>query len=188
MTAPDPSPEKDPAKATFRRMRNALSGPAVEWVRTFDQKTKRRQIGVRDVGATLVQPIATIERKCSFDDEELLFNARAFAEASVIMVERAAARIRAQDEQIAALNAEIARLKKPKGPAADAGRLCNDPAFIRFLEEAHDLPAMATKDQVAIRLRSLLSIASRAELDTDDAAAARWSNLKTRFDNWRKGR
>lgn len=75
---------------------------------------------------------------------------------------------------------------KRKNYAAEAEMKCQGRTFRRFLIECHGLPENAEPERTAIRLRTLLRIASRAELNKDPAAAARWISLKQEFERWMK--
>lgn len=70
--------------------------------------------------------------------------------------------------------------------AAEAAIKCGEPAFRVFLEERHGLVRPLTDDKVAARLRSLLGVTSRRELNSDATAAARWKEIRREFDAWRK--
>lgn len=61
--------------------------------------------------------------------------------------------------------------------AQKAGIACNEGAFHKFLE-------VADKDAAANRLRRLCEISSRAELDTNPEAAARFEEIMTRYECW----
>lgn len=70
--------------------------------------------------------------------------------------------------------------------ARDAGIKCNDAAFKVFLEEKHGLERPLTAERAAQRLRTLLGVSSRSELNNNAAAAERWRSLRTSFDAWLK--
>lgn len=77
------------------------------------------------------------------------------------------------------------------GRAADhtteAAMLCSDPAFKRFLMERHGLDSPATDERTAQRLRGLLGVTSRREINESDVARERWVVLRREFRAW-KGR
>ena len=87
--------------------------------------------------------------------------------------------------------AEIRRLKPPedlpqrgqteqrKDYAAECAMKCNDRMFRRFLVERHNVPDVADAERVAVSVRNILRIKSRAELNTDPAAAQRWVSFPT---------
>lgn len=70
--------------------------------------------------------------------------------------------------------------------AAEAAIKCAEPAFKAFLMDKHGLETPATDERTAQRLRTLLGISSRAELNTDADAAARWKQLRGAFENWKR--
>ncbi|WP_085025267.1 hypothetical protein [Ensifer aridi] len=76
--------------------------------------------------------------------------------------------------------------EKPKDYAAECAMKCAEPAFKVFLEERHGLAKPLTDERVASKVRSILNIRSRAELNDDPAAAARWQELRRAYEAWRK--
>lgn len=74
---------------------------------------------------------------------------------------------------------------KPKNYAAECGMKCADRDFLDFLFTCHGVD-ISDKERVANRIRTMLRINTRADLNTDEAAAARWRQLVADFDTWRK--
>ncbi len=70
--------------------------------------------------------------------------------------------------------------------AAEAAMKCDEPAFKVFLEQRHGLERPLTKDRAAERLRSILNIKSRKELNENSAAAERWRDLRADFEAWKR--
>ena len=70
--------------------------------------------------------------------------------------------------------------------AAEAAMKCGEAAFLVFLEQRHGLERPLTDDKAAQKLRSLLRITSRKELNNDTAAAERWRSLRADYETWRK--
>lgn len=57
--------------------------------------------------------------------------------------------------------------------------------FRRFLAEQHGLEPPLTKERATQRLRSVLGVQSRAELNVAGSVAAeRWNALRRAFDDW----
>jgi len=90
---------------------------------------------------------------------------------------------------------EAARCNRKPGPeperqlkdyAAEAAMKCAEPAFKKFLMERHGLESPASDERTAQKLRSVLGVTSRAELNHDDQAAARWKALRGDFEYWRR--
>lgn len=64
-----------------------------------------------------------------------------------------------------------------------AGILCNDPGFQRFVGQRLDLPPV-TPSAAAEYLRQACGITTRRALATDRAAATKFRTLRTEFDAW----
>lgn len=75
---------------------------------------------------------------------------------------------------------------KAKNHAAEVTMKCENAGFRVFLEQKHGLVKPLTKDRAIQRVRSLLGISSRTELNNDGAAAGRWRSLRADYDAWRK--
>lgn len=79
---------------------------------------------------------------------------------------------------------------QPRGKAvnyaAEAAMKCGEPAFLVFLEQRHGLERPLTDDKAAQRLRTLLGVTSRKELNNDSEAAERWRSLRADYEAWRK--
>lgn len=73
-----------------------------------------------------------------------------------------------------------------KDYAAEAAMKCQEPAFKKFLEEKHGLERPLTDERAAQRLRGLLGVTSRRELNQSAAAAERWQRLRDEFQAWRR--
>ncbi|AZN71984.1 hypothetical protein D5400_12490 [Georhizobium profundi] len=69
--------------------------------------------------------------------------------------------------------------------AAEASMKCDEAAFQQFLSELMEKPC-PNAGAAADMLRWALSITSRKHLNSDEAAAARWRELRARFEAWRK--
>jgi hypothetical protein len=70
--------------------------------------------------------------------------------------------------------------------AAEAAMKCAEPAFKKFLMERHGLESPATDERTAQKLRSILGVTSRADLNHDVGAAGRWKALRGDFEDWRR--
>lgn len=92
------------------------------------------------------------------------------------------------NQQLAERLAQLEEKLNGKNYAAECAMECAEPAFQRFLEACHGLEPPLTKDRTATRVRSLLAVSSRADLNNDPAAIERWKRLRADFDQWRQGR
>ncbi|RWB85939.1 MAG: hypothetical protein EOQ52_20535 [Mesorhizobium sp.] len=79
-----------------------------------------------------------------------------------------------------------AQAHDPKNFAAECAMKCQDPAFKVFLEERHGLERPLTDDRVAQRVRSILGVQSRNELNDGGQAAGAWKALRADFAAWLK--
>jgi hypothetical protein len=73
-----------------------------------------------------------------------------------------------------------------KNFAAECALKCQDARFRVYLEERHGLERPLTDDRVAQRVRSILGVRSRNELNTDGRAAEAWKALRADFAAWLK--
>ena len=73
-----------------------------------------------------------------------------------------------------------------KNYAAEAAMKCGESGFKVFLEQCHGLERPLTDERTAQKLRSLLGVTSRRELNSNDAAAARWKKLRRVYETWRR--
>jgi hypothetical protein len=74
---------------------------------------------------------------------------------------------------------------KPTDYAANCAMFCDKVAFQRFLTEMHGLHNQ-NRDAAASRVRTILNIQSRAELNDNPAAAEGWKKLRSEYEAWRK--
>lgn len=96
------------------------------------------------------------------------------------LVDRAIARLKPADRH------ETQRRDAPKDYAAECAMKCEEPAFRAFLEAKHGLERPLTVERVAQKVRGLLGVTSRAELNDGGQAAERWKALRGEFEAWRR--
>lgn len=97
------------------------------------------------------------------------------------LLDRAIAAVR-----MAAPTAPAQAQSKAVNYAAEAAMKCDEAGFRAFLEQRHGLERPLTTERTAQRLRSLLGITSRKELNDNSAAAGRWCSLRADYDLWRR--
>jgi hypothetical protein len=73
-----------------------------------------------------------------------------------------------------------------KNYAAECAMKCQEPAFKVFLEERHGLERPLTDDRVAQKVRSILGVTSRKEINEGGRASDAWKALRTDFAAWLK--
>ena len=174
----------DEARTIYKKAKITADLASPEWVRLYDTAVGRPQVGAR-YGDEVID-IATLARGVPHDDEELLFNAAEYLRAAIVVAEHAFDIIREQRAEIKRLERQHHAEAEAKNYAANCAILCAEPAFKKYLEERHGLERPLTDTKVETRVRSLLAISSRAELNTDPAAADRWLRLRDDYDAWRK--
>lgn len=96
------------------------------------------------------------------------------------------------DRAIVAMKAAEQREPEPEARrapnySAEAAMLCGSPAFKKFLMERHGLESPATDERVAQKLRSILGVTSRRQINESEAVRDRWVRLRADFNFW-KGR
>lgn len=70
----------------------------------------------------------------------------------------------------------------PKNYAAECAMKCGDAAFKVFLEQRHGLERPLTGERAAQKVRSLLGVTSRRELNGGGEPARRWVELRKSFE------
>ncbi|PRX09998.1 UNVERIFIED_ORG: hypothetical protein BCL66_105184 [Martelella mediterranea] len=132
--------------------------------------------------------IGTIPLACPASNRELLLKHVEIPADLIRMIDAAAKLDRRRRTEIERLQMELeARGGRPaKNYAAECAIKCSEPAFKAFMEARHALARPLTDDRVAARVRSVLAISSRTELNTNNKAAARWRGMVKNFENWRK--
>lgn len=140
------------------------------------------------------ETICTIATACPVSEREILLNCFE-READLIGMIDATRRylpklLAQKNNEIVALRRDIEVMggRPAKNYAAECAMKCSEPAFKAFMEARHALARPLTDDRVAARVRSVLAISSRTELNTSNQAAARWRDMVQNFENWRKQR
>ncbi|HEY0120579.1 MAG TPA: hypothetical protein VGC14_02260 [Rhizobium sp.] len=132
--------------------------------------------------------IATLSADCGYQDRDFLLHAHADIALLLRLLNDAFAFIRRMSpprDRAAERMAHEEKNRKPADYAAECAMKCGDRLFRRFLVEEHGVPDVADAERVAVSIRNILRIKSRAELNTDPAAAARWVDFRGAFEAWR---
>lgn len=167
----------DEARALYPEIKNLLPLASPEWSESYNLRESIAEISIPNRYSGEVEPIAHILADCPYDDRRLMLKAPLYMNAMWILLQEALKRI--PREQPAPQ-----RSKNGIQTYAQAcGRMCGDPDFLRFLAVCEGVD-ISDRERVARRVRSMLSVSSRAELDTDDDARARWLGLYERFKAW----
>lgn len=73
-----------------------------------------------------------------------------------------------------------------KNYAAECAMRCEDPAFMVFLEQCHGLERPLTPERTAQKVRSLLGVQSRKELNNGGRASDAWKMLRDSYAAWKR--
>lgn len=82
---------------------------------------------------------------------------------------------------------DAANARPAKDHTTEVVMICERGDFRRFLADCHGLEEPLTYDRATQRLRSVLRIKSRKELNKSAEAVARWIALRSDFDAWKRG-
>ncbi len=143
--------------------------------------------------------IARILSIASNDERDFLGEAADSVRFLLDLVDRAARKVRELSSSASrAEGAPAGRATTPGGqsasrPAADlpnyaaeAAIKCGEAAFKAFLEQCHGLERPLSDERVAQKVRSLLGVVSRADLNKSSESAARWKDLRAAYEAWKR--
>lgn len=156
-----------------RGMIQALGG--AQWYRSCDERGEF--IEARMENGELNE-VARFHPGALTEEIEFFTHAPAMVGFLLSLVDRAIASARR--------NAKPQPQGRAKDFAAESAMKCEDAAFKVFLEEQHGLQQPLTADCAAQKLRTLLGITSRKELNNNADAAKRWRDLRASFEAWRR--
>ncbi|MBN9243953.1 MAG: hypothetical protein J0I98_14270 [Mesorhizobium sp.] len=125
---------------------------------------------------------------CGATDDEIAFVVEAPDNVRFLLglVDRAIARLKPKEDR--SPRGDPPQPADPKNFAAECAMKCDEPSFRVFLEERHGLDRPLTDERVAQKVRTLLGVTSRAELNDGGQAAERWKALRRDFDAWWRAR
>ncbi|MHB2265018.1 hypothetical protein [Aliihoeflea sp. PC F10.4] len=157
----------------IRQRHAALDGAA--WLFSDDGAAKMIEARGRD--GSIVR-IATFDGKSTVDEQMFAVAAPDDVGFLLGLIDRA----------IADANKRKRAAEPPqtKDYAAEIAMKCQEPAFKAFLIEKHRLEDKATDERVVSRVRSMLRVSSRREVNNDEAAQERWKALRSEFANWKR--
>lgn len=87
---------------------------------------------------------------------------------------------------IRARNGRTAPAHRQKNYAAECALKCTEFGFQRFLEACHGLEPPATPERAAQKVRSILGVQSRAELNDGGRATAAWRDLRAAYEKHKR--
>nr|WP_278520086.1 hypothetical protein [Brucella anthropi] len=161
----------------LRRVRARLAAlEGADWQLCCDGDVSFVEAKTRDGD---LNKIATFHAGATFDEIEFIVGAPRMAAFMLDLVDRAIVAMRHSSPK-------SKQKRKPYDFARDAAIKCGEPAFKVFLEECHGLERPLTTERVTERLRTILNIKSRKELNESGAAAERWRDLRAAFETWKR--
>jgi hypothetical protein len=119
--------------------------------------------------------LVTLTEDCGYQDRDFLLSAHSDIQFLLRLLADAFRTIRSLKETPETKKADF---------AAECAMKCDDPVFRRYLFECHQVDTQ-DRERIAIRVRSMLAISSRSELNSNPEAAARWKSLRAEFEAWR---
>lgn len=164
--------QRDDLKAA----RELVGRMPLDFTQTYNVEHAATEIASRLPGDSEVEPIARLLPACGMDERELLIKAPQYMRLFNLFLTEAFARIKD-------LESRYEPKRKAPSLAQQCAIECAKPAFKKFLHEQHEVD-IADQERVNTRVRTMLKIQSRAELDTDSDAARRWRDLHDRFKKW----
>lgn len=172
------APVVSPAQARLNAIRNRFANASPDWT-----LAELRRLGMTAGSGAQQYPVLVFDEKADIADQEMIAHARDDLGWLLEAYDKLA---RLYRDALA----EIRRLDPPqrtKDYAAECAMQCGKQSFLMFLHERHGLEA-ADGERVKTRVRSILRIQSRAELNTDENARQRWFSLRAEFKSWQGGR
>lgn len=173
------------AKALLPQIRDVLDMASDDWAESYDSERKVSQLCCRDKLTGEVYPIATLEPTISTDDREVLRKALVYIRALLMLRDEAVRHYR-QAAGKQAHNSGTQAGGDSNRYARACAILSGKQKFRAYLSAVHGLDA-SDSERVNTRVRTILNVTSRTELDTDPAATQRWFSLVRDFEAWEKG-
>ncbi|THV13757.1 hypothetical protein [Rhizobium rhizophilum] len=181
-------PEQDPPPRRLTDSEKglvALAGDLVPllppaWTHFYNAEEQRREIYIEGDTGPMARPLAILTDDAGYADIEFLIRGAQMLHALVAAGRR-------QRWIIYQLEAEIRRLKGEPDPDAkkfshvqQCGTYCGRADFQQWLRDIHGAD-IADANRIATHVRNMLRVKSRAELDENPEAAARWQSLLKSF-------
>ncbi len=171
----------EPARLALVRRRLAAISPGI-WMRTHDAHGCFVQ--VRDPMGEL-SPVLRFDGRATDDEIDLVVDLPETLSFLLSLIDRAIAKHRRAGEAGPAAPPQQ-RQRESKDYAAECAIKCAEHAFRVFLEEKHGLERPLTDERVAQKVRGLLNVRSRRELNDGERAGAAWRQLRADYDAWRR--
>lgn len=174
-------PDREREKAALRRLRFAVDSMAGDnWIVDVDGD-RVNLIAGRATGEDA--HLCTIHAAALATERDLICGALGNLVMLLAIIDRAAVAVRALQTQIDRLEAE----KREKNYAAQASMLLANRQFQLFLETKGAGGPVRDKGAADTRLKFVLGVESKKQLNTDERARAGWKRLVGEFETFKKG-
>lgn len=182
-----PEPVTPPPRATDAQ--KALCALAAElvpqiapfWTKFYDTEKHHWQVFIEGDTGPMARPLALVTEDAGWADREFLTQGAQMLAALVTAGRR-------QKWIIEQLEAEIRRLRGEPDPnqrkfshARQCAWFCTKQDFQQWLRDVHGAD-ISDLQRIETRVRSMLMVESRAQLDTDPEAASRWQKMRKDFE------
>lgn len=184
MSAPVLTDKQREAKR-LKRIRDDLHAiDPGEWMQTADGDDSVLLEGRGPQGERFM--LCRFGRDAGHDERRFIADAPSSMRFLLRLIDRAIADKRKQLGEPDASSEPAAPVETAKDYAAEAAMRCAEPPFKKYLEDKHGLQRPLTDERCTQKLRSVLAIQSRRELNEAGPAAERWKALKGDFENWQR--
>jgi hypothetical protein len=148
-----------------------------------DGRTEIMVIGDAGLDA---RPILLLTEDISYSDREFVIRAPQMLKAALSALRYVKDLAKRQDEEIRSLKGDPVPGKTKSKPVSQwCDDCCRSSQFQHFLRDMHGAD-ISDLERIRSRVRTMLNVKSRSELDASPEAAKRWKNLWADFQAWQK--
>lgn len=180
---PDPEPPRltNAQKDLCAQAKELVPQIAPSWTKFYDTEKHRWQIFIEGDTGPMARPLALVTEEAGWADKEFLTKGAQMLSALVAAGRRQKWIIEQQDAEIRRLRGEPDPSAKKFSPARQCAIYCSKPEFQQWLRDIHGAD-ISDRQRVETRVRSMLMVESRAELDENHEAASRWQKMRKDFE------
>lgn len=125
--------------------------------------------------------VLTFDKACTYPDRDSIIHAHADRTFLLELLDEAFAVIRR-------MRGQLPRPKKPADYAAECAMKCKDPDFQMFMHQVYGVDNPSDTLRVENRVKSMLQISSKKDLNENSEAANAWRKLVGEAEAWNKRR
>lgn len=150
------------------------------WTNFYNVEKTRREIWIEGDTGPMARPLAILTDDAGYADIEFLIRGAQMLHALVAAGRRQRWIIEQLEAEIRRLNGEPDPNQRKFSHAQHCAMWCGKQDFKQWLRDIHGAD-IADDNRIATHVRNMLRVKSRAELDTNEEAAARWQSLLKSF-------